>query len=157
MNRRGVVCLAMIAVAMQVAAEDRKVNLSGRWVIDATQGSYGRMAPPRSYVEVIEHKDPLITIATTSQDQRGETKSFLKLASNGVESINEVNGNEFRSKSRWDDGKLITTVTGDRGLQMVEVRSLSADGKMQTVETYMGELRGTPQMKRVMTKATAGH
>ena len=27
---------------------------------------------------------------------------------------------------------------------------VSADGKTQTVETYMGEVRGNPQMKRVM-------
>jgi hypothetical protein len=37
-------------------------------------------------------------------------------------------------------------------MRMVEVRSVSADGKTQTVETYMGEIRGNPQMKRVMVK-----
>ena len=79
-------------------------------------------------------------------------KSFMKLTTDGRESLNEINGNEFRSTSHWDGPKLITTVTGDRGMRMVEVRSLSADGKTQTVETYMGEIRGNPQMKRVMVK-----
>jgi hypothetical protein len=37
-------------------------------------------------------------------------------------------------------------------MQLVEVRSLSNDGKMQTVETYMGQAGATPQMKRVMQK-----
>lgn len=46
----------------------------------------------------------------------------------------------------------MTTVTGDRGMQLVEVRSLSSDGKTQTVETYMGQVGATPQMKRVMQK-----
>jgi hypothetical protein len=48
---------------------------------------------------------------------------------------------------------LITTGTGDRGMRMVGVRSVSADGKTQTVETYMGEVRGNPQMRRVMLKS----
>jgi hypothetical protein len=50
-------------------------------------------------------------------------------------------------------GKLVTTVTGDHGMQLVEVRSLSSDGKTQTVETHMGQAGGAPQMKRVMQKS----
>jgi len=33
------------------------------------------------------------------------------------------------------------------------VRSVAGDGKTQTVESYMGEVRGDPQMKRVMKKS----
>lgn len=141
-----------IASAPQVRADERKVSLSGRWVMDADHSSYGRMPVPKSYVEVIDQKEPVITISTTSEDQRGEMKSFMKLTTDDRESLNEINGNEFRSKSHWDGAKLITTVTGDRGMRMVEARFVSADGKTQTVETYMGEVRGNPQMKRVMLK-----
>jgi hypothetical protein len=80
-------------------------------------------------------------------------KSFMKHTTDDHENLNEINGNEFRSKSHWDGTKLITTVTGDRGMRMVEVRSVSGDGKTQTVESYMGEVRGSPQMKRVMQKS----
>jgi hypothetical protein len=38
-------------------------------------------------------------------------------------------------------------------MRIVEVRSVSADGKTQTVETCMGEVRGNPQMKRVMLRS----
>jgi hypothetical protein len=144
--------LFAIASAPQLLAEEKKTNFSGRWVMDAEHSSYGRMPLPKSYVEVIDRKDLIVTIATTSEDQRGETKSFVKLTTDDRENLNEINGNEFRSKSHWDGTKLITTITGDRGMRMVEVRSVSSDGKTQTVETYMGELRGTPQMKRVMQK-----
>jgi hypothetical protein len=111
-----------------------KINTvrSGRWVMDAEHSSYGRMPP--------------------SEQQRGEMKSFMKLTTDGRESLNEINGNEFRSTSHWDGPTLITMVTGDRGMRMVEVRSVSADGKTQTVETYMGEIRGNRQMKPVMVK-----
>ncbi len=154
MNRTKVAAwLLAIAVAAQLPAEEKKTSFSGRWVMDAEHSSYGRMPLPKSYVEVIEQKDPVITITTTSEDQRGEMKSFMKLTTDDRENLNEINGNEFRSKSHWDGAKLITTVTGDKGMRMVEVRSVSGDGKTQTVESYMGEVRGTPQMKRVMQKS----
>jgi hypothetical protein len=142
-----------IASAVQLCAEEKKPILSGRWVMDAQHSSYGRMPLPRSYVEVIDQKEPVITITTTSEDPRGEMKSFLKLTTDDGENVNEVNGNEFRSKSHWDGAKLITTVTGDKGMRMVEVRSVSGDGKTLTVESYMGEVRGSPLTKRVMLKS----
>jgi hypothetical protein len=142
-----------IAGTPQLTADEKKVNLSGRWVMDGEHSSYGRMPLPKSYVEIIDQKEPVITISTTSEDQRGATESFMKLTTDDRESLNEINGNEFRSKSHWDGAKLITTVTGDKGMRMVVVRSVSADGKTQTVETYMGEVRGNPQMRCVMVKS----
>ena len=155
MNRITVAAWLVFALtrAPQLAADEKKVSLSGRWVMDAEHSSYGRAPLPKSYIEVIDQKEPVITISTTSEDQRGEMKSFMKLTTDDRESLNEINGNEFRSKSHWDGAKLITTVTGDRGMRMVEVRFVSADGKTQTVETYMGEARGNPQMKRLMLKS----
>ena len=142
-------CLVLTAAG----AQEKKPNLSGRWVMNAARSNYGRMTPPTSSVEVIDHKEPNLTISTTSEEQRGEMKTFLKLTTDDRENVNEMNGNEFRSKSHWDAGKLITMVTGDRGMRMAEVRSLSADGKTQTVLTYMGEIRGEPQMTRVMDRS----
>ena len=155
MNRMTLAAWLVFAItsAQQLTADEKKVSLSGRWVMDAEHSSDGRIPVPKSYVEVIDQKEPVITISTTSEDQRGEMKSFMKLTTDDRESLNEINGNEFRSKSHWDGAKLITTVTGDRGMRMVEVRFVSADGKRQTVETYVGEVRGNPQMKRVMLKS----
>ena len=81
--------------------------------MNAARSNYGRMGLPKSFVETIAHKEPVLTIAATSEDQRGETKTFMKLTTDGREALNEINGNEFRSKSRWDTGKLVTMVTGD--------------------------------------------
>ncbi len=130
-------------------AQEKKPDLSGQWTINLAKSDYGRMPKPKSYVEAIDHKEPVLTISTTSEENRGEMKSFLKLTTDDRDCVNEVNGNEFHSKSHWEGGKLVTTVTGDRGLSLVEVRNLSADGKTQTVETYMGQRGGTPAMVRV--------
>jgi hypothetical protein len=134
-------------------AQNKKPDFTGHWTINAAKSDYGRMAKPKTYVESIDHKAEALNIATTSEDQRGESKSFLKLTTDDHDCVNEINGNEFHSKSHWEGAKLVTTVTGDRGLSLVEVRSLSADGKTQTVETYMGQRSGTPAMVRVENKA----
>lgn len=138
-----------VLLVAPIWGQEKKPDLSGHWTINAARSDYGRMPKPKSYVETIDHKEPVLTIATTIDDNRGESKSFLKLTSDDRDCVNEVNGNEFHSKSHWEGGKLVTTVTGDRGLSLVEVRSVSADGKTQTVETYMGQRGGTPAMVRV--------
>jgi hypothetical protein len=155
MNRtKTLACLLFaIAAAPQGPAQEKKIDFTGRWVMNAAGSNYGRMPLPASYAEVIDHKGGSLTISTTSEDQRGAAKTFMKLTTDDRENLNEVNGNEFRSKSHWDAGKLITTVIGDRGMRMVEVRSLSPDGKTQTVEIYMGEMQGKPQMTRVMQRS----
>jgi hypothetical protein len=144
--------LAVICLLATVAAlrpQDSKPNLSGHWVMNAAK-STGRN--PTACEETIQYKEPTLTIATVNQDARGQTKSFLKLATDGTESVNDINGNEFHSKSHWEAGKLVTVVTGDRGLTMTEVRGLSADGKIQNVESFMGTSRATPMATRLMEK-----
>jgi hypothetical protein len=148
-----VTCLVFLAASQLAWPQDKPPDLSGRWVMDASKSSYGGMAVPKTYVEVIESKDASLSISTDTEDQRGPQQYLTKLTTDGKDNLNVINGNEFHSKSHWEGGKLVTTVTGDRGLTLVEVRSLSSDGKMQTVETFMGQAGATPQMKRVMQKS----
>ena len=142
-------CACFFLLLAPLGAQEKKPDFSGHWSINAARSDYGRMPKPKTYVETIEQKEPVITISSTSQGQRGESTMFLKLTTDDREAVNEVDGNEFHSRSHWEGAKLVTTVTGDRGLSMVEVRSLSADGKTQTVETYMGQRSGAPAMVRV--------
>ena len=149
MKRRFLFAICLFSTAAVLRPQDSKPNLSGHWVMDAAK-STGRN--PKTCEETIDHKDPVLTINTISEDPRGQTKSFLKLSTNGQESINEVNGNEFHSTSHWEAGKLVTVVTGDCGLTLTEIRSLSPGGKVQIVESFMGTSRANPMATRVMQK-----
>jgi hypothetical protein len=142
-----VICLLISVTALR--PQESKPNLSGHWVMNASKSS-GRN--PTRCEETIEQKEGILTITTVSEDPRGAMKSFLKLTTDGSDSVNEVNGNEFHSKSHWEAGKLVTVVTGDRGLTMTEVRGLSPDGKVQTVESFLGTSRATAMATRVMQK-----
>jgi hypothetical protein len=149
MKNRTLFVICLLATAAALRPQDPKPNLSGRWVMNATKSS-GRN--PKACEENIDHKEPTLTITTVSEDPRGQSKSFVKLTTDGRDSVNDVNGNEFHAKSHWEAAKLVTVVTGDRGLTMTEVRSLSADGKTQTVESFMGPSRATSMATRVMEK-----
>jgi hypothetical protein len=136
----------------QDQSQTKPPDLSGDWSIDIAHSNYGRMPVPKRYVETIEQKGAALSITSVSEDRNGSARGCLKLTTDDRDNVNEVNGNDFHSKSHWDATKLITTITGDKGLRMIEVRWLSAGGKTQTVETYLGEMRGTPQMVRVMER-----
>ena len=69
MNRMTLAAWLIFAVAStsQLTADEKNGGLSGRWVMDVERSSYGRMPLPKSYVEVIDQKEPIITISTTSR------------------------------------------------------------------------------------------
>src|SRR5436190_1661577 len=94
-----VTCVQLFAVSTLLAQQ--KPNLSGRWQLEKGKSEFGRMPAPSSVEDVIEHKDPTLVITSTQTDQRGETKTFLKLTTDGKENLNDINGNQFRSTSRW--------------------------------------------------------
>src|SRR5581483_3655841 len=112
--------LALIVLS-PLLAQDKHPDFSGRWTINLAKTDYGPRPKPKSNVEVIEQKGPLFTVTTNSEEGRGPSSTFLRLTTDDKDCVNEINGNEFHSKSHWEDGKLVTTVTGDRGLSMVEV------------------------------------
>jgi hypothetical protein len=89
----------------------------------------------------IQHKDQKISITTSSAD--GEDVSILNLTTDGQENTNPVDeGNTYnKSKSHWEDGKLITEWTVEQYGKPIfngrDVRWLSEDGKMMIVETRL--------------------
>ena len=152
MSNPHVTILVLISLGGVLPAQTKKPDFSGRWEMNPAKSTSGRMPAPNRLVEVIEHKESSLVISNTTEDARGTITSYMKLTIDNRENINVINGNEFRSKTRWEGDKLITQVTGDRGLSMTEVRSLSADGKTQMVEMYMGEVRGDPQIRRLLER-----
>jgi len=137
-NRIIVMSLAVIASGTFLHSQTKKPDFSGRWETNVAKSDFGRMPAPKLLVDVIEHKEPTLVISNTTEDGRGTMTSSIKLTTDNRENINVVNGNEFRSKTHWDGDRLIIQVTGDRGLSMTEVRSLSADGKTMSVESARG-------------------
>jgi hypothetical protein len=76
----------------------------------------------------------------------------IRLTTDGKDNLNIVGGREMTAQTRWDGGKLVTLVSDPRGMQFTEVRSLSEDGRVQTIEGFMDPSRKQAMFKRVMIK-----
>jgi hypothetical protein len=56
------------------------------------------------------------------------------------------------AQTKWDGDTLVTIVRDPHGMQFTEVRSLSEDGRVQTVEGFMDPARKQAMFRRVMVK-----
>jgi len=161
------VCLASSAL---VRLQESKPNFSGRWVLNPSL-TKPRVPPgfdnkrnlvcceTKSAVVSIDHKEPNVTITTSMvrvDNHRQETVNHFvtDLTTNGGETVIQTDGIEFHTTAHWESGKLITyTVSNQKGfIPSVEVRSLSANGKTMTIESYSRRIEGEPALTMVFER-----
>ena len=130
--KRAIVFIIFITLAFSGAAFALgKPDFSGMWTSDeAVRGLAG------AKITVVIKQTPTVITITTKMGKRSETV-IQKL--DGSESINRsTTGPETRSTSHWEGSKLVTKSTTSIGKGTAEstfARSLSADGKVMTIET----------------------
>ena len=152
MRRNTLACFLLVLSFSAPAWSKERPNLSGHWEINVKMSNYGKMPVPSVFTEIIDHKEPNLTISNTSRTRSGDKKVFMRLTTDGKESLNEASGSQFQTQSQWSAGKLIIIITDTKGLRITEIRSLSPDGKTQTVEDRLQGAAGIIKMIRVMEK-----
>jgi hypothetical protein len=145
--------VAMLMLSMgsvlTLGADDTHQSLEGTWYLDKAHSQY----PAESATEVIlQHGDMVDITLTENGAGRPNNPMQIRLSTSGKPTVNTVGPNTFTSTTRWDHGKLVTFVEGDRGQHMTEVRELSPDGKTLTVTGYHQDELKKPHYVRVMTK-----
>jgi hypothetical protein len=139
--------MLLLCVAMTLG-QDAKPNFAGEWTLDREKSEMGEPRPEGGGGRGrgmgmgsfwITHDGDALVVKRKVEFQ-GEERTFeSRHTTDGKESVNEgFRGNSIKSKTRWEDTKLLTesvmeTPNGTR--ETKEVRSLSADGKTMTVET----------------------
>lgn len=128
--------------------EDTKPNFTGDWTLDRDKSELGEPGPGGgggrgrgmglSAISITHEGDALVL--KRKVEFQGEARVFeSRLTTDGKESVNEgFRGSSIKSKTHWEGMKLTTesvmeTPNGTR--ETKEVRSLSPDGKIMTVET----------------------
>jgi hypothetical protein len=109
---------------------------------------------------IIEHQEPVLKIKRIIKTERGEQVQELVYTTDGKENKNPgMRGGEFRSKTRWDKGKLVTKGTqtiespmGTIDLEITETRTLSGDGKTLVIETRTVTPQGERTRRQVFVK-----
>jgi len=138
---RGVllVVLAMLVLSYQATfCQDAKPDFSGHWKLDKSKSDFGQGPQPDEVTEIIDHHEPTLVVSTTTTQSGREDKRSVRYTTDDAENINMVAGHTMKTKTHWDGDSLVTVVRDERGLQLTEVRTLSKDGKTETVETDFG-------------------
>ena len=156
------------------AETGQKPNFTGAWQPDPARSTVKRHAkddpqkelppPPPSddddepsgpQTTKIQHKDPSISIMTTSPG--AEDVSVLNLTTDGRENTNPVDEESTnKSKTHWDGDKLVTEWAVEQYGKVMykgtDVRSLSKDGAEMIVDTRLETDEGIVELHQVFVR-----
>jgi hypothetical protein len=122
---------ALAAVAADPKAS-RPPNLSGTWQLLLEKSDFGRMPPPKSVVNVIEHKEPFITVNSTLELPQGKYTAVLKYRTTGAQDENDSYGTSMTSWSKWSGSEFVIegeVVAKGKWIRFRERWSLADGGK----------------------------
>jgi len=163
--KRSLDLVFLSAIVLTLAeAQQQKTDFSGHWMLDVAKCE-APVAPPEME-QVVEYKDHVLRWTTTLADANASRMMlpFLmgiadpkeQLRTDGVEETVRNGPFERTSRTVWDGHKLVTTWTMKTPQDPPEgkwVRSLSADGKMQTIDIeFRSAMMGTVQAKLVFSR-----
>ena len=130
-------------------------NFSGEWKINAAKTDVGPLPAPEKYEQKIDHKEPSLKFTINQASQMGEFTSDHAYTTGGVECVNKVRGNEIKSKVTWEGEKLkFESKMSFQGadVSFLDKWTLSADGKVLTIERHIASPQGEIDVKYVLDK-----
>ncbi len=129
-----------------VAATASAPSFSGTWKMNVAKSTFGSLPEeyrPTAITRVIRHDGPTLLLEVNQTSAQGADKSSYKLALDGSESVNEIQGGPVKSVAKLN-GATLEVLTkrsmGDMALEFAEKSSLDATGQL-IVDTQVG---GTP-------------
>ena len=146
----------MLAGAPGLARAQQLPNLSGTWVLQVDKSDFGPMPPITSRTDVIDHKEPSLTIKRTVVTGAGETTSTLVYGVDGKSYKNTAGGAEITSTLKWDGAVLVmesTLSTPNGDISIVDRYSLSEDGTTLTQARTLGAAGQTASQTMVLKKS----
>jgi hypothetical protein len=146
----------MIAAVASLAPAADKPNFSGDWTLDANKSEFGPMPAPATMTRKIEHNDPGVTVTQeTTGGPQGDQTLTLKYSTDGKETVNQLMGNDVKTKAIWEGNALVIAMSADIGgneIKLVNKWTLSEDGKTLTDASHIALPQGEFNMTYVMTK-----
>ena len=156
--KKSLVLLAVFGAAfflLGVRAQAAAPNLSGVWQLNFVKSNYGKFPAPLSMTRKIAHNDPKLILATTQKGAQGEVTSNLAYTTDGKESVNKLAGGESKGTAQWIGDKLMIESSREfqgATLKQKEIWTLSADGKMLTIDSHVTIPNGEFDVKQVFDK-----
>lgn len=132
---RSLLALTALALTAVPLAAQAHPDLSGTWVLSIEKSQFGAAPAPQSRTDVIDHKDPALTIARTQVTPAGEVTSNLVFAVDGQPHRNKLGQGEMTSVLTWEGEELVmssTLPTPQGEVTIVDRYRVSEDGKTLT-------------------------
>ena len=150
-------CLLLLALGLApLAAQDGKPDFAGAWDLQLDKSDFGPLPRPESVTYTVEHKEPKVTLTTRSKTAQGEATSVRNHTTGGEENTNQVQGREWKSKTRWEGNELVTESqyeTQQFGkVKLKERWQLSEDRKTLTVARSFASELGEAEQKYVFAR-----
>jgi hypothetical protein len=156
MTRRILTLAAVAALTSLFSLAADKPNYTGAWKINSAKSDFGPMPQgPDKFERTVDHKDPAMKMTTVQSMNGNERTTDVAYTINGEEQVVKTGMGEVKVTPAWKDDHL--EVTSKREIQGMEIKSLekwslSADGKVLTVETTLNTPQGDFAMKFVLDK-----
>jgi len=146
---------APAAKTPSASASGAKTNYSGTWKLNASKSDFGVLPGPDTRTDVIDHKDPVMKVDTTSDGAQGKQDYTMTITTDGKESTNTPGGLELKSTAGWEAGNLVVNTKlkfQDNDVTIKTTWLLSADGKTLTQNAHLASTMGETDQKMVFEK-----
>jgi hypothetical protein len=145
--------VAALAMTLLAAQSQAAANFSGEWKLNLAKSDYGPVPQPEFMTRTIKHDDPSLQISSHQKGAQGEVTSELKYTTDGkpVENAKPPS----KGSAKWDGDKLVVDSVRDfqgADLKFHEVWSLSADGKVMTINNHVSVPQGEFDLIQVFDK-----
>lgn len=145
---------ALLTCGAAMAAD--KPNFSGNWKLNNSKSDFGPMPQgPDKFERKVDHKDPEMKISTTQAMQGNERTTDSAYTIDGKEHEIQMGPATAKVTATWKESVL--EVLAKREIQgnaitSAEKWTLSADGKVLTIDTEIDTPQGNLKLKFVMDK-----
>lgn len=148
--------LASLALITACAAFAAVPDFSGDWKMNASKSDFGQFPAPTNYTQKVTHSDPKLTVETKMGTENGDFNMTSNYTTDGKECTNKgFRDSETKSVLKWDGPALVIETKGsfgDNSYTMTDKWTLSADGKVLTVNRKFASSMGEMEQKMVLEK-----
>ena len=146
------VVTALIAASFAFAAP----NFSGNWKLNAPKSDFGQFPAPSSMTQTVTHEEPKLAVESKQSSDMGDFQISAKYTTDGKECVNQgFGGGQTKSVVKWDGDALVIETKGtfgDNEFTMKDRWTLSADGKVLTIQRHIGSAMGELDQKITLDK-----
>ena len=147
------VLVSVLTVAAAMAAAP---DFSGSWKLNSSKSEFGQFPAPGSLSQKVAQTEGKLTVQSKMSGDQGEFEFTMNYTLDGKETTNQgFGGSESKSVAKLDGDALVIDTKGsfgDNSYTMKDKWTVSADGKVLTIQRHWSSGMGEMDQKMVMEK-----